>query len=51
MIAGLFLLLALALFMLLIGWRKSVISLTLTTLVLALAVFYHLATDILHINW
>lgn len=51
MIAGLFLLLCFAFMALLKGLRKVAIIIVFSTIGLSFAVFYHLATDILKINW
>lgn len=51
MMAGLFLLLSIAFLAVLKGLRKVAIGLLFATIALSFAVFYHLATDILKINW
>lgn len=51
MMAGLFLLLSIAFFAILKGQRKIAIGIVFSTIFLALALFYSLATDILKINW
>lgn len=51
MLAGLFVLLCFAFLAILKGFRGLAVGLVFTTIALSLATFYHLATDILKINW